>query len=205
MIVEMRTDNVLSGRIAALEARVAEALPARAALSPLAGYWRTETGTLDQVIQIWPYTDLEQRARVLSEARRLPAWPPETGYVGEQLSEIYLPAPFSPDLKPHEFGGIYEIRTYTLMPRFLPSLIERWGNYIANRVAVSPLVFAGDCEFGGVNRWRHIWAYTDLAERAAIRGEVRRKGIWPPPGGDPVRFLKQETIIVRPASFSPLR
>jgi NIPSNAP len=47
------------------------------------------------------------------------------------------------------------------------------------------LAFAGHSEFGGLNRWCHIWAYKDAAERFAIREKARNEGIWPPKGRGP--------------------
>src|SRR5438105_14989784 len=59
-------------------------------------------------------------------------------------------------------------------------------------------------ELGGLNRWCHIWAYKDAAERFAVRERARNEGGWPPRGGQPGVTLKQENMLVVPASFSPL-
>jgi NIPSNAP len=53
-------------------------------------------------------------------------------------------------------------------------------------------------------RWCHIWAYKDAAEPFAVRERARNEGVWPPPGGQPGVTLKQENMLVVPASFSPL-
>jgi hypothetical protein len=70
---------------------------------------------------------------------------------------------------------------------------------------LSPLAGAWYSELGGLNKWCHIWAYKDAAERFRIREEARSKGIWPPKGGQPGMMLKQENMLVVPAAFSPLR
>ena len=75
----------------------------------------------------------------------------------------------------------------------------------AERIKLSPLVGAWYSELGGLNKWCHIWAYKDAGERFRIREEARAKGIWPPKGGQPGMMLKQENMLVVPASFSPLR
>jgi hypothetical protein len=59
-------------------------------------------------------------------------------------------------------------------------------------------------ELGGLNRWCHIWAYKDAAERFAVRERARNEGVWPPRGGQPGVTLKEENMLVVPASFSPL-
>ena len=68
------------------------------------------------------------------------------------------------------------------------------------RIELSPLVGAWHSEFGGLNKWRHIWAYKDAGERSRIRAEAVAKGVWPP-GGPPGALLKQENMLVgRPHS-----
>src|SRR5207248_1808805 len=83
-------------------------------------------------------------------------------------------------VEPRQLGGLYEIRLYTLRPGGIPGVIDRWSTAIADRVKLSPLAFAGHSEFGGLNRWCHIWAYKDAAERFAVREKARKEGIWPP-------------------------
>ena len=51
---------------------------------------------------------------------------------------------------------------------------------------------------GGLNRWCHIWAYKDAAERFAVRERARNEGVWPPRGGQPGVTLKQEEHAGRP-------
>jgi hypothetical protein len=63
---------------------------------------------------------------------------------------------------------------------------------------------AGSVEFGTANGFVHIWAYSSLDQRAAVRADAVKKGIWPPPSsGD--RLLTQENKIVLPSAFSPLQ
>ena len=120
-------------------------------------------------------------------------------------SEIFIPAPFSPALEPREVGPLFEIRSYTLAPGALPGMIERWAGKIDERVKLSPLVGAWYSEFGGLNKWVHIWAYKDANERQRIRSEAVARGVWPPGGGASGQLLKQENKLVMPASCSPLR
>ena len=75
---------------------------------------------------------------------------------------------------------------------------------IAERIKLSPLAGAWYSELGGLNRWCHIWAYKDAAERFVVREHARKEGIWPPRGEQPGATVKQENMLVVPASFSPL-
>lgn len=206
MIVEFRTYRLKPGSIPQAEERFGQALPARTKLSPLAAFWHTEVGPLNRIIHVWPYENFAERTRIRAESTKLEGWPPNIReFVEEQQSEVFIPAPFSPKLEPRQLGGIYEIRMYTLVPGAIPEQIDRWSTQIGERTKLSPLAFAGHSEIGGLNRWCHIWAYKDAAERFAVREHARKEGIWPPKGGAPGRMLLQENMLVVPASFSPLR
>ena len=205
MIVEMRTYTLKPGTTAQFEERFGAALPVRAKVSPLAAFWHSEVGPLNQVIHVWPYETMDERTRLRAEATKLQGWPPNTReFVVEQKSQIFIPAPFSPKLEPRQLGGIYEIRMYTLAPGAIPSQIERWTGAIGERVKRSPLAFAGHSELGDLNIWCHIWAYKDAAERFAVRAQAVKDGVWPPKGGQPGQTLIQQNMLVVPASFSPL-
>ena len=197
---------MLPGALPTVTEKWAERIEGRTKLSPLAAFWHTEVGPLNRIIHVWPYASFEERTRIRAEGQKLEGWPPNIReFVEEQESEIFIPAPFSPKLEPRQLGGIYEIRTYTLAPGAMASQIDRWSTQIAERTKLSPLAFAGHSELGGLNRWRHIWAYKDAAERFAVREHARKEGIWPPRGGQPGQTLVQENMLVVPASFSPLR
>ena len=205
MIIEMRTYTLRPGTVAEAEERFGQALPVREKFSKLAAFWHTEVGPLNQIIHVWQYDSFEQRVQVRAAAAKAEGWPPNIReFIVEQKSEIFLPAPFSPPLQPRALGGIYEIRAYTLAPRQIPAMIERWAAKIDERVKLSPLVGAWYSEFGALNKWVHIWAYKDPAERQRIRAEAVARGIWPPGGAAAGIVIKQENMLVVPAKFSPL-
>jgi hypothetical protein len=206
MIVEMRTYTLKPRSLPEVEKRFGEALPPRAELSPLAAFWHTEVGPLNQIIHVWPYADLNERARVRADAIARGIWPPNIAeFILDMQSEIFLPAPFSPPLELRQLGGIYEIRSYTLAPGEIPKMIERWKPAVEARIKLSPLVGAWYSELGALNKWVHIWAYRDAGERERIRADAIARGIWPPKGPPEVNLLRQESILVVPAAFSPLR
>ena len=94
MIIEMRTYTLKPGNIPTFEERFASALHIREKFSKLAAFWHTEVGPLNQVIHVWPYDSLDQRAAVRAEASKAEGWPPNTRELTiEQKSEIFLPAP----------------------------------------------------------------------------------------------------------------
>jgi NIPSNAP len=174
-------------------------------MSPLGGFWSTDIGRLNQIMHLWPYESAGERERIRAEAVKSGKWPPNTHeFLMEMESKIIVPAPFSPKVEPRQLGGIYEFRTYTYAPGpHLGNAIKKWSDKIAERVKLSPLVFAGSTDLGPLNQWIHVWAYKDANERARIREESRKDGSWPPATRG--MFVKQENMLVVPASFSPLR
>jgi ligand-binding SRPBCC domain-containing protein len=116
-------------------------------------------------------------------------------------SKIIIAAPFSPKMEPRQLGGLYEIRTYTMLPG--TPTVERWAERIEGRTKISPLAFCGHTELGPLNQWIHVWAYKDAAERFAIRDQARAAGAWPP--NTRGMFVQQQNMFVVPAEFSPLR
>ena len=206
MIIEVRTYQLKPASVAEFEKRFGEALPGRTKLSRLAALWHTEVGALNEVTHVWPYDSFEQRLAIRDEAVKTGVWPAKVQeLIVTMQSEVFVPAPFSPPLEPREVGPLFEIRSYTLAPGALPGMIERWSAKIDERVKLSPLVGAWYSEFGALNKWVHIWAYKDAAERQRIRAEATTRGIWPPGGAAAGLVLKQENKLVMPAACSPLR
>jgi hypothetical protein len=206
MIIEVRTYQLKPGSVAEVEKRFGEGLPAREKLSKLTALWHTDVGPLNEITHIWTYDSLEQRMAIRGEAVKTGVWPPPIReFIVSMQSEIFIPAPFSPALEPREVGPLFEIRSYTLAPGAIPGMIERWSTKIGERVKLSPLVGAWYSEFGGLNKWVHIWAYKDAAERQRIRTEAVARGVWPPGGAGPGQMVKQENKLVLPALCSPLR
>jgi hypothetical protein len=205
MIAEMHTILLKPKSAPLIEQRFEQALPARTKLSPLAAFWHSDVGTLNQLILLWPYANVADRERVHGEAAQLKNWPPDDllEHSVEEQSLLLKPAPFSPPLEPRQSGGIYEIRSYTYRSGSIPKVIERWTPMMEARIKLSPLVGCWYSDSGPLHRWVHIWAYPDAAERQRIRADAVKQRLWPP---DTSEFmLKMENMLAVPAPFSPLR
>jgi len=202
MIYEVRTYHIQPRSLPEVLKRFGEGYEKRKQFSELAAFWYTEIGPLNQIIHVWPYADVAERNRVRAEAAKSGSWPPAIGeFIDSMNSEIFIPAPFSPELKTGKNGPIYEMRTYTLQPGKIPQFIDAWSKNIAARTKLSPLTIAMHSELGDLNKWVHIWSYKNLAERDAVREKAKETGVWPPKGTD--RPVFQENKILLPAPFSP--
>lgn len=205
MVYEIRTYGLAAGSLAEVEKRFGEAYEHRKKYSELAAFWHTEIGPLNEIVHVWPYRDLGERARVRAEVAKEPNWPPKIAeFIRSMHSEILVPFPFSPLLTPGKLGPIYEIRIYTIKLGTLPDIMKGWEAKLPERLKLSPLAVAGNVDLGEANRFIHIWAYTNLDQRAAVRAKAVQLGVWPP-GGGAERLLTQANKIMLPAAFSPMQ
>lgn len=204
MIYEIRTYELKPRSLPEYERRTAAKIEGRLKYSQLGGFWMTEVGLLNQVVHIWPYEDLNQRAKVRSTVIADGIWPPNNAeFTLNMQSEIYHPAPFMKPLEPRNIGPVYEMRTYTYPNETMPKVLEGFGNAIEAREKLSPLVGCWYSEIGGLNKLIHMWAYSSAGERSRIRQEAIDSGIWPPKME--VVPVRQETKLLLPLSFSPLQ
>ena len=204
MIYEIRTYQIAPGSLAEVEKRFGDAYQYLKKYTELTAFLHTEVGPLNEIVHIWGYKDLADRARVRGEASKEANWPPKIGeFIRQMRSEIITPFGFIPEPQPGKLGPVYELRYYTLKPGTLPDMAKGWESKIADRAKLSPIVFAGPVEFGRANGFVHIWAYSDMNQRMQVREDARKKGIWPPPGGG--NLISQQTKIVLPSAFSPLQ
>jgi len=139
MIYEVRTYDIKGGSQAEVERRFGEAYEKRKKFSELAAFFHTEIGPLNQIIHIWPYADMEERAKVRAAAIADKTWPPDIkDFIVAQRSEIFIPFAFSPPIRPGKYGPIFEMRTYTYPSGKLPLLMDNWEKAIPERSTLSP-------------------------------------------------------------------
>jgi hypothetical protein len=203
MIYEFRTYRVAPRSVAEVERIFAEAYEHRKKYSELTASWHTEIGPLNEIVQVWAYQDLGERARIRAEAAKDPNGPPKIrDYVVSTRSQIVVPFPFLPDVRPGKLGPVFELRYYTYKPGAMPQVRKNWEAALPARLRLSPLLIAGAIEFGHADGFIHVWAYQSLDQRMKVRAEAIAARIWPPAGGEDL--VTQENKILLPAAFSPL-
>jgi len=209
MIYEMRTYDLKPRSLPEVIRRYSEAYQKRKELSPLAAFWYTEIGPLNQTVQVWPYKDLEERGRIRAAAVAAGGWPPKVGeFILDMRSEIMLPWPNSPLLPAGNVGPYFEMRTYTLNPGDQATVQRVWEKPLQERLKLSPVIAQWFSELGALNKFVHIWPYRTMDERMQIRKKAIDAGIWPPsppPGEKGYTAVRQETKILLAAPFSPLQ
>jgi|KBSMisStaDraftv2_1062788.scaffolds.fasta_scaffold26359_3 hypothetical protein len=213
MIYEVRTYDLKPHSVPEVEQRFGEAYEQRKKHSPLAAFWHTEIGPLNQIIHVWGYKDLEERGRIRAAAVKDGSWPPKIKeFLVSQRADIMTPLSMSPELKPAKVGPYFEMRTYTLANSGeLPKLHKLWEVGIPERTKLSPLCAAWISELGGLNKFIHIWPYKSIDERNQVRDRAKAAGVWPPSllskklGLPGYEMVAQENKILMPSAFSPIQ
>ena len=207
MIYEIRTYTLKPGSVAEYEKRFAEVIDVRMKYSPMYGMWHTEIGPLNQMVHIWAYDSLQQRAEARAAAGKDTSgkWPPSTNdLVVSQESDILVPIK---GMQHHsgvqQLGGVYELRMYTYAAGDLGRVAQTFAEAYPARHDVYPVGGLWTSDLGNLNRLYQLFPYQDWSHRDQVRGQLREKGIWPPHGdARPVAQLVRHMI---PAPFSPLR
>jgi hypothetical protein len=207
MIYEVRTYRLAPRGVPEFIDIFGKAYAKRKALSQMAAFFHTEIGPLNEVIHVWPYKDAgdREKIRAKSVADKKYAWPPKVAHLQEHMqSEIFHPAPFTPEFKTGKLGPIFEWREYMIKPGMLGELYKNWSKAVPKREALSPLVMAMHTDAGALNKFVHIWSYESLNHRAEIRKEASSKGLWPPHGRTETLQLQSNKIVLA-APFSPVK
>ncbi|HEV7662818.1 MAG TPA: NIPSNAP family protein [Chloroflexota bacterium] len=207
MIYEIRTYNLKSGCVGEYEQRFGNGLAARSKYSELYGFWHTEIGPLNQVLHIWGYESLQQRADVRAAAAKDPSgtWPPAgSDLLLSQESDILLPIKgMEHHGGVHELGGVYELRMYTYPAGALPGVAEAFSAAYPGRHGVYPVGGIWTSDLGNLNRLYQLFPYKNWDHRDQVRAELRDKHLWPAhTEARPVAQLVRHMV---PATFSPLR
>jgi hypothetical protein len=209
MIYEMRTYDLKPRALPEVLKRFGEAYEKfRKPISPLAAFWYTEIGPLNQIIHVWPYKDVAERGRLRAEAVATGNWPPKIGeFILNMRSEIMVPWDNSPLLPTGDVGPYFEMRTYTINPGDQPKVQKAWTPALETRSKLSPVIATWFSELGALNKFVHIWPYKTLDERVEIRNKAIASGKWPPSAAGDAAYttVAQETKILLSAAFSPLK
>jgi hypothetical protein len=102
MIVEERTYRIRNGRMSRYLSLVRDEGLAiqQPILGHLLGYFTTEIGVLSQVVHLWAYADLEDRARRRQQLAADPRWQAFLPRLSENIEQaenrILIPTDFSP-------------------------------------------------------------------------------------------------------------
>jgi hypothetical protein len=175
----------------------------------LEGYWFTEIGPLNQVMHLWSYKDLNERARLRAELAKHSRWVSEyTPLIHPHLvrQDVRLLNGIVGPTVPVSTPNLYELRNYRARPGALKSWVALFTKALEAREKYSKIVGLWTGDVGQPNEVCHIWAYPDLNTRAAARAASGKDPAWQ-------EFLKasggmldeMHSTIMLPAPHSPLK
>ena len=206
MLFELRTYNLKPYSVPEFEKRFAEGVETRVKYSPLVGFWHTDIGPLNQVLHLWKYENLQERADVRAASVKDPSglWPPKVmDLVESQESDILIPGAVNDPMDgPREWGNLYELRMYTYPSGTVRKIMDAFCAKVPERASLSPLGGFFMSDLGQLNRFYQLWPYKDWAHRDEMRKLYAGTDIWPPHTDErPAHQLVRHMV---PASFSPL-
>lgn len=175
----------------------------------LEGYWVTEIGPLNQVMHLWSYKDLNERARLRGELAKNPRWNSEyVPLIRPNLvrQDIRLLNAVKSPVAPAKSPNVYEFRCYRARPGAAKQWLDLFTAALPAREKYSKIVGLWTTEAGQPNEICHLWAYPDLNTRASVRAESGKDPQWQ-------AFLKSSTglldemhsTVMLPAAHSPLK
>lgn len=175
----------------------------------LEGYWITEIGPLNQVVHLWSYESLNDRARLRGELQKNKRWTEEyIPLIRPNLlrQDIRLLNPMVPLAKPATTGNVYELRYYRTRPGGIKPWSDAFISALPTREKYSKIVGMWNTEAGQPNEVCHIWAYQDLNARAKARGDAVKDPEWQ-------AFLKvggplldeMNNLVMLPSAHSPMQ
>lgn len=169
----------------------------------LLGCWRTDIGTLGRLLVLRGFGSADELAT--ERQRALHSTNPfNAGNTATALEmDSYAPFPFLPPVKTDTYGNVYEFRTYKLKPGGLPPTLAGWEQAIGPAREYSAHLVINMYALDGPPRITHVWGFSSLEERAALRAKSYAAGIWPPKGG-PENILEATSTIALPEAYSPL-
>ena len=193
-------------------------------LGPPIGFFTVEFGTINRVLFVRGFDDIDDRERQIAAREADPEWTrfrTETAKIGAlaaQEAKLLKTVPFSPIQKTGQrferttagTGMVVDHRTYD----FHPNTMNGWlGAY--ERIALpvqqrhlGQLLFFAVTECGPINQAVFAWAYEGMGDRDRRRGAMVADPGWAEFTKAVVALgaLKQQTtMVLKPTGFSAIR
>lgn len=177
----------------------------------LVGAWYSDIGALNRYYHLWSYPDAGERTRLRAGLAKAPGWQDKylaqsRGMVVAQENVLWTADPDIGVRSVEGSGHVYELRTYKALPGQIATWAASFKNSLPLREKHSKLVGLWMAEVGGLNAATHLWVYDDLNHRAAVReATAKDEELKAARAGGAGTLISQESTILIPTSFSPLR
>jgi len=207
LIHELRTYTIRVdyGGVRELERRFGNNIDVRLKYSKLGFFFHTLTGEMSQVVHLWPYENLRDRAESRAAANRDESnrWPPGIAELFEQqVVELLDPAPFMRPLEPQKLGPLWELSWVDYPPASVREALTAYERALPERERLYPVVGCWTVDVGpSLGRIYTLAPFKDLEHRAEV--QAAGAATWPPAAG--VQPVGRGAKLLQPAAFSPLQ
>ncbi|MGD9946705.1 MAG: NIPSNAP family protein, partial [Burkholderiaceae bacterium] len=151
------------------------------AYGKLEGYWTTELGTLNRLVHLWEYEDLNQREALRIDLTRNVAWNRDyipkiqLNLTAQKYDFLYPIVPLTP---PAEGGNVYELRWYYTHPGTANAFIELMKGIAPVYQRYAHQVGLMRTEPSRLSEIVQLVAHRSLDERAAKLAQLEQNGEW---------------------------
>lgn len=177
----------------------------------LTGSWETIIGPdLDSFVHILEFENYSGYDRsmelIRSSAPHVENFNALRPFINSRWSQLCQEFAFFPSAPPHNEGGIFELRSYTLQPGALLEWENAWRVGIEARAKVVAPVGAWFSQVGRLHVVHHMWQYQDLNTRKLMREKAWSQQGWPETVVKTARLADiMDASILTPLPFSPLK
>jgi len=175
----------------------------------LEGFWSSEFGTLNQLVHLWSYSDLNERERLRMALGKNERWIKEyvpqirpllVAQENKILSEVL---PLSP---PADTGNVYELRWYRTQAGRAGEWLDLFKAIMPTREKYMRRVGLWQTQMGQLNEVVHLWVFHDLNDRAAARAKLGQDPAWQDFLAKSTPLLAHmQAIVLNAAAHSPMK
>ncbi|KAF5388582.1 hypothetical protein D9757_004722 [Collybiopsis confluens] len=152
-----------------------------------------------------PYADRSDRL-IPSIAQHLKDYEAMLPLINSRSNQLNQEFAFFPTAPPHAQGGIFELRSYQLIPGTLLAWENTWRRGIdARRKQIAP-VGAWFSQVGRLHQVHHMWQYPNLETRKVTREKAWQIDGWAETVDKTAQLAKfMDSFIMSPLDYSPLK
>jgi hypothetical protein len=175
----------------------------------LEGYWSTDIGPLNRVMQLWSYRDFNERAQLQDELAKNSRWTAEYDPLVRPLivrQDVRLLNAVIGPVAPASTGNVYEFRNYRVKTGAVGQWIDAFKIGLPAREKYSKIVGLWRADAGQPDEVCHIWAFPSLNARAEARSNSLKQPDWQAFLAKGSSLLEEmHSTIMLPAPHSPLQ
>jgi len=175
----------------------------------LTGSWETVVGEQDTFIHILEYENydgFDRSSRLLRETDHHRVFQSLLPHIQSRTLQLNQEFAFLPTATPHEEGGIFELRSYQLIPGTLLEWENAWRRGLEARQKLVAPVGAWFSHVGRLHQVHHLWQYPNFQTRKEIREKAWKGEGWSTTVSKTAQLATlMDASVLLPLPYSPLK